>query len=112
MCVICGVKPQRPNGMGGFKNKCRSCYRKAHEPSHGVDPARLHETLRPYTASKGPVCERCGFVPEHSCQLDVDHIDGDHDNDAPDNLQTLCANCHRLKSRAEKIAKVAAALGP
>jgi 5-methylcytosine-specific restriction endonuclease McrA len=38
----------------------------------------------------------------HSCQLDVDHIDGDHDNNDPENLQTLCANCHRLKTQIQK----------
>ena len=43
-------------------------------------------------------CERCGFEPEHTCQLDLDHIDGNHSNDSPDNIQTLCANCHRLKT--------------
>jgi 5-methylcytosine-specific restriction endonuclease McrA len=31
-------------------------------------------------------------------QLDVDHIDGNHRNNNPENLQTLCANCHRLKT--------------
>jgi HNH endonuclease len=46
-------------------------------------------------------CERCGFQG-HPCQLDVDHIDGDHTNDTPENYQTLCANCHRLKSFEEK----------
>lgn len=51
-----------------------------------------------YRQSKGVECERCGFVPEHWCQLDVDHIDGDHSNDNSDNLRTLCANCHRMKT--------------
>lgn len=40
----------------------------------------------------------CGFVPVLMIQLDVDHIDGDHSNNDPSNLQTLCANCHRLKT--------------
>ena len=40
----------------------------------------------------------CGFVPMHPCQLDIDHIDGCHSNNDHDNLQTLCANCHRLKT--------------
>lgn len=43
-------------------------------------------------------CKVCGFIPEHICQLDIDHIDGNRENNDPDNLQTLCANCHRLKT--------------
>lgn len=54
---------------------------------------------KPYILYKKDVCERCGFVPEHECQLDVDHIDGNHSNNDPANLQTLCANCHRLKTK-------------
>ena len=55
-----------------------------------------------YTRLKGPVCELCGFVPVHKSQLDVDHIDGNHQNNEQDNLQTLCANCHRLKTHLNK----------
>lgn len=47
---------------------------------------------------KKDTCERCGFVPENSCQLDLDHIDGNSNNYEESNLQTLCANCHRLKT--------------
>lgn len=53
---------------------------------------------RPYIAHRKDYCERCGFVPEHVCQLDVDHIDENHFNDEEHNFMTLCANCHRLKS--------------
>ena len=31
--------------------------------------------------------------------MDVDHIDGNHDNNDPVNLKTLCACCHRLKTK-------------
>jgi len=55
-----------------------------------------------YKEYKGTTCEMCGFVPEHKCQLDVDHIDGNHSNDDPTNLQTLCANCHRLKTYKQR----------
>lgn len=51
-----------------------------------------------YTTHKKGYCEKCGFIAEHRCQLDVDHIDGNHDNNQLSNLQTLCANCHRLKT--------------
>jgi 5-methylcytosine-specific restriction endonuclease McrA len=30
------------------------------------------------------------------CQLDAHHVDGNHENNDPTNIQTLCANCHRL----------------
>ncbi len=37
-------------------------------------------------------CQACGF----SCSQyqEVHHIDGDHDNNIPDNLMTLCPLCH------------------
>ena len=49
-----------------------------------------------YFIHKKSECERCGFVAEHKSQLDVDHIDKNRLNNSPENLRTLCANCHRL----------------
>src|SRR3954452_6494438 len=57
-----------------------------------------HSAGASYRNLVGNVCSHCGFVAEHVVQLDVDHIDGNHNNNAPENLQTLCANCHRLKT--------------
>ena len=83
----------------------KSCYRKYgkkhlnHSKGNAKNLARnLALRTRPYIRFKKDVCQRCGFVPEHKSQLDVDHIDGDHNNNYEDNLQTLCANCHRLKT--------------
>lgn len=56
----------------------------------------------PYTKYKDTKCAYCNFIPLHECQLDVDHIDGNHKNNSIDNLQTLCANCHRLKTYTNK----------
>ena len=47
-------------------------------------------------------CEWCGFIPVIMDQLDKDHIDGNKANNADSNFQTLCANCHRLKSALNK----------
>jgi len=52
----------------------------------------------PYIVHKKDYCEHCGFKPVHISQLDVDHIDANRFNNDPSNLQTLCANCHRLKT--------------
>ncbi len=57
---------------------------------------------KPYRRHKEDKCSSCGFIPQHSCQLDVDHIDGNRHNNAVENLQTLCANCHRLKTYLNK----------
>lgn len=52
----------------------------------------------PHTAWKGWICEACGFIPKHRCQLDLDHMDGNPKNNDPSNFVTLCANCHRLRT--------------
>lgn len=40
----------------------------------------------------------CTATITEPCQLSVDHIDGNHDNNDPENLQTLCHNCHAIKT--------------
>ena len=42
-------------------------------------------------------CSECGFLAINPKQIDVHHINGDHFDNEPSNLQVLCANCHRLK---------------
>jgi 5-methylcytosine-specific restriction endonuclease McrA len=56
----------------------------------------------------GDVCERCGFVPTVPAQMDVHHRDGDHSNNDPANLETVCANCHRLEHATTQRAALAA----
>lgn len=57
---------------------------------------------QPWAEHKKDHCERCGFIAEDPCQLDVDHKDGDNANNDPSNYQTLCANCHRLKTKLNR----------
>lgn len=79
--------PTRPNKIFCTRvHKCRYRYKRR--------IALLRETIGK--------CEECGFVPEHICQLDVDHIDGDRTNRKKENLKVICANCHRLKSWKQK----------
>ena len=87
VCQHCGpVKINRKgyNGDGSIKWRCATGF---------------HAAKRPHRAFKTGICERCNFEAEDECQLDVHHKDGDHFNNAPGNLQTLCANCHRLVER-------------
>ena len=91
VCQICGPV------------KIKNRYRKRKNGSESYRCAKLYlrdkkSLKRPYRKHVKNICEMCGFVPQHQCQLDVDHIDGNKKNSNPSNLQTLCANCHRLKT--------------
>lgn len=50
----------------------------------------------------GEACWKCSWDIKHpdsgKCPLEVDHIDGSHTNNHPDNLRLLCPNCHALTS--------------
>lgn len=43
------------------------------------------------------VCIRCGQLPEHNglpLTLQIHHLDGNNKNNALDNIEILCPNCH------------------
>ncbi|MEK9207250.1 MAG: HNH endonuclease signature motif containing protein [Patescibacteria group bacterium] len=61
--------------------------------------------LVPYKKYKKKFCERCGFRGQ-PCQLDVNHIDGNHGNNKLKNLETLCSNCHRLETYRQLLDRV------
>ena len=91
-CInVTSANPLKKDGTYTFQHRCWK-----HRSKKGVHGYRL--SYRPYLEHKKDSCERCSFVPEHKGQLDVDHINGDHGDNSPSNLQTLCANCHRLKT--------------
>ncbi len=99
ICAECGpvtIKP-RYNGKNTFR--CKISWKKGSSRSRTLSAKRK---AKPYKKYKKDYCETCGFVAQHSVQLDVDHIDGNHTNNDPTNLQTLCSNCHRLKTYINK----------
>lgn len=80
ICKICGENKCTSNGAGKLKSVCGGC------------------KTKPWTRNKGKCCEICGFIAVHRGQLDIDHIDGNSKNNDPSNHQTICSNCHRLKT--------------
>jgi len=102
LCVVCNkttttIADYRKNGSIRFKSKCDPC-----SPNYKNRLKKKAERNRTHKYNgyiKKSFCEYCSFKALDSCQLDVDHIDGNHKNNNHDNLQTLCANCHRLKTK-------------
>ncbi len=47
---------------------------------------------------KSKICEGCGIENEDFRFYDVNHKDGDHDNNKINNLELLCPNCHRMET--------------
>jgi 5-methylcytosine-specific restriction endonuclease McrA len=95
ICKICNTHPCEGNGISklGY-TKWRSDCTRCKKIKYNLVPE--------YKKHKKQHCESCGFVAKHAVQLDVDHINGDHKDNSVSNLQTLCANCHRLKTHLNK----------
>lgn len=88
VCSLCGPTKIRNKGLSKYNTQKWRCSTTHKEKTK----------VRPHRKTMQDFCQKCGFIPENMCQLDVDHIDGNHKNNKKDNLQTLCANCHRLKT--------------
>jgi protein-arginine kinase activator protein McsA len=92
ICTKCG-RPARyhtKNADGSIKwwrKLCTTCQKETINNSHYG-----------HRLFKKNYCELCGFVAINPVQLDVDHINGNHNDRREENLMTLCANCHRLKT--------------
>lgn len=90
LCRICGLKWARSNDT-----RCWKCA----SPSRVNNRSRKHRTIPSVRARLDTLtCEFCSLVVVDRRLLEVDHINGDHYDDRPENLQILCCNCHRLKS--------------
>jgi len=94
---------KKENGKTYFSKYCKPCAYKITGKEYLVKrnvPKKYREAKE--RRKKHMTCEMCGFKAKDTCQLDIDHIDGNHDNDDPSNHQILCANCHRLKTKLNK----------
>lgn len=83
LCSVCGPTQLMSDGLRNGERvwKCRVVWQRNNQLEH-----RKHVQ---------DVCGMCGFQGE-LCQMDINHIDGDFTNNESSNLETLCANCHRL----------------
>jgi 5-methylcytosine-specific restriction endonuclease McrA len=97
----CG-EPADNSGYGRYHKYCSKHHRGMYQNKNGGQK---------YKQYRKDYCEnidgRLGFVCTATIidvrwQLETDHRDGDKSNDAEENLQTFCANCHRIKTKIKK----------
>jgi hypothetical protein len=105
-CLKCGKK------TSSYKNKfctheCQHIYHyEAYIEKWLTDASfgngeRLSTRIRKWLkSSRGDCCENCGWSEVNSVTgkvpVTVDHIDGNCENNRPENLKLLCPNCHSL----------------
>ena len=82
------------NGTYRIRAECYKCHN-GFRNRPGVTPHK-----KTYCENRdgrlGIVCEA---KIEDSCMLEMDHINSDKWNNDPDNVQTLCRNCHAYKTK-------------
>lgn len=89
VCRKCGPVGIRSQGAGHWV--CRNGAN-AHKHYHQGQRVAWDHTYRRHV---GDTCEHCGLQDEDTRLFDVHHLDGNHANNDPANLATLCPTCHR-----------------
>ena len=102
-CIFCG----KENDWGWSKtnkfcdNACQGQYKWINETVVRIEKGLVYSgspSLKKYLIEKyGEVCVECNQSNTHNNKplvLQLDHIDGDSDNNFPSNLRLLCPNCH------------------
>lgn len=112
VCAVCGPVDiwVKPDGKRGCKIQRKEAVRRYRDNSGIYRAGKKSGWGKKWKKAKHrrfakPGCERCGFIPRHMCQMDVHHKDRNHKNNNPDNLETLCALCHRLEHLPDQVKK-------
>lgn len=87
MCQKCSIRPSKyvatypKTGKRYYTKVCKTCEKYPDLKEKAFDN----------------FCRGCN-QKYHPIQLDIDHVNGDSSDGRYENLQVLCANCHRLKT--------------
>lgn len=110
-CINCEAVFIKRHQVKFCSNKCQSIYQHARWVKHwkagkingniGITARNISKHLRKYLGEKfGNQCFGCGWNKKHPVTgiipLEVDHVDGNAENNSESNLRLLCPNCHAL----------------
>ena len=94
LCKTCGTRPVAVNyykeGKPFYRSKCDHC---ARGNGTGVP------SWKKAGYKKKDTCDKCGFKSKVAEVFNVFYVDGDLNNNRPNNLKTVCANCQRTLHR-------------
>ena len=110
LCINCDKQVKVPSNRY-CSNKCQADRQYAEyidswkhgktSGTRGINAINISNHLKKYLIEKhNNTCSLCGWdkinLTSGRVPLEVDHIDGNSDNNHEDNLRLLCPNCHSL----------------
>jgi len=104
-CLNCGIEFEfSPNHSKGkyCSNTCQHEFQSKERTRQWLEEGRDWKQGSPEWArrylqeQRGEGCEICGITEWNGKEivLEMDHIDGNHKNNVPENLRMICPNCH------------------
>lgn len=97
-CIVCNQKSQQAiNKKASYlycSNKCQQIKQTIDKVNNGI---ASHKTLKKYLILQyGEKCWSCGITEWNNQKIvfELEHIDGNSENNNLENLSILCPNCH------------------